>query len=82
MELLFFSYFFPIERRRFYKQFEKIATTKLHIAARVKVSFPHDFRACVICAIIGNVPYVSEILNKGSVVITTSCSLNIVSELK
>lgn len=29
-----------------------------------------------------NIPFVSEILNKGRVVITAFCNLNIVSELK
>lgn len=64
------------------KQFEKIAATKLHIAARVKGSFPRNFRACEIYAVIGNTPSVSEILNKGRLVITAFCSLSIVSELK
>ena len=64
------------------KQFQKLAATKLRIAARVKGSFPYNFRACVIYAITGNIPFVSEILNKGRVVITAFCHLNNVSELK
>lgn len=83
MELLVFCFFFfPIKRRRFYKLFEKIAPTKLHIAARAKGSFPHNFRACVIYAITENIHSVSEIFNKGRVVIAAFYSLNIVSELK
>lgn len=47
------------------KQLEKIATTRLHIAARARESFPYNFGACVIYAVTGNIPSVSDILNKG-----------------
>lgn len=71
----------PTKRRSFYKQFEKIAATKLHIAARAKGSVPHDFRGCVMYAITGTTPSVSDFKQR-RVVITAFCSPNIVSELK
>lgn len=62
--------YFDRKERGSVKQFEKIIATKSHITVRVKGFFQHNFRACLMYAIIGNIPSVSEILNKGMIVIT------------
>lgn len=73
MEQLVLAKFFPrLKGEGFFKQLEKIATTELHIAVRVKESFPYNFGVRVIYAATGNIPSVSDILNKGRLLLLSA----------
>ena len=82
MELLVFCFFILAKRIKFYYAVSENCSHRIAHFHKSKGSFLYNFGACVIYAITKNIPFVSEILNKGRVVITAFCNLNIVSELK